>query len=119
MKKYIAVLMVFVMVCSLCACGNKTDDIQDALQGTWEASWIAFGKNISREYVFKGNTYTTSGVSIDGAIDPETGTIEIEESVIHTIPDDGSDGKDLEYSYNEKTGTITLWWSDEIELEKR
>lgn len=34
------------------------------------------------------------------------------------IPDDGTDGNDLDYTYNKSSGTITLWWSDDVQFEK-
>lgn len=108
-----------IMFCLFCcfAC-NSNKGIEQALQGTWVAEWTAYGKKINRYYTFKGNTYTTGGTAILGELDVEKGTYVIESSVIRLIPNDGSDSNDLDYTYNETTSTITLWWNDDIQFQK-
>ena len=119
MKKILSTILLIVMCLSLCACGSKTDKINEALQGKWAAVWQVGDNVIGRYYIFKDNTYMTARVTANaGASEHESGTYEITDSVIQFLPDDGSEGKDLEYSYNEDTGEITLWWSDGIEFEK-
>ena len=118
MKKIITLILVAIMCLSLVACGSNEDNINDALQGSWVASWTAMGQNISRYYTFKGNTYTTGGVAILGELDTKTGTFEIKDSTIKLIPDDGSESSELDFTYNEKTGELTLWWNDDVQLEK-
>lgn len=118
MKKILSIILVMVMCLSLCACGSKTDKIKDAMQGTWVAEWTAIGKNISRYYTFKGNKYTTGGDAALGELATETGTFEITDSVIKFTPDDNSEHKDIEYSYNEETGEIILWWNDDVQFQK-
>ena len=118
MKKLTALFLALVMTLSLVACGNSSGKIQDALQGSWVAEWTAYGKNISRYYSFKGDQYTTGGVAIFGAIDTKTGRYIIKNSSIHLIPDDGSEESDLDYAYNKSTGTLTLWWNDDIQFAK-
>jgi hypothetical protein len=76
------------------------------------------GKSISRYYTFKGETYTTGGVAVLGELETETGTFEINGSTIKLIPDDGSEPNELDFTYNEKTGEITLWWNDDVQFEK-
>ena len=114
MKKIIAILLLIVVCFSFCACGN----VKNALQGSWIAKWSVMDTELSRYYTFKGNTYTTGGTAMFGELDVVTGTYEIKDSTIHLIPDDGSEGGDLVYSYDNKTGKITLWWSDNIQFEK-
>lgn len=117
-KRSIAVFLAIVMsLFCFVGCGTK-QNVKDALQGTWVAQWTTLGRPISRYYQFKGDTYTTGGKAYFGEVDTETGTYEIKDSVIHLIPDDGSDGRDLEYTYNETTGTVTLWWSDDVQFQK-
>ena len=119
MKKFIALLCIFILCVSLVACGgDEKDKIHDELQGTWTAEWNYKGTNINRYYTFKGDKYTTGGSAVFGALDIETGTFEIRESTIHLIPDDGSDENDLDYTYNKSSGKITLWWNDDIQFEK-
>lgn len=117
MKKGLCLFLALILCLSLCACSSK-GDVKDALQGTWTASWTAMGQQISRYYTSKGDTYTTGGIAIFGTLEPETGKYKIKGSTIHLIPDDGSDGKDLDYTYNSKTGTVSLWWNDDIQFER-
>ncbi len=118
MKKILALMLVSAMSLTLAACGGNSDDVRDALQGTWVAQWTFMGNKISRYYTFKGDSYTTGGRRASNAIEPETGTFEVKGDTIHLIPDDGTDGKDLDYTYNKSSGTITLWWSDDVQFEK-
>ena len=118
MKKIIALILVAMMCLSLCACGGNDDNIKDALQGSWIARWTAMGQSISRYYTFKGNTYTTGGVAILGELEPTTGVFVIHNSTIELIPDDGSEPSELEFTYNEKSGELTLWWNDDVQFEK-
>ena len=73
---------------------------------------------MSRYYTFKDDSYTTGGTLISGDLDPETGTFEVKSDTIHLIPDDGSSESDLDYTYNKSSGTITLWWNDDVQFEK-
>ncbi len=118
MKRIMSLLLVVVMCLSLVACGGNDKEISNALQGTWVAKWTAMGKSISRYYTFKGETYTTGGVAVLGELETETGTFEINGSTIKLIPDDGSESNELDFTYNEKTGEITLWWNDDVQFEK-
>lgn len=120
MKKLFALLLALVLCLSLCACGGANkDDIREELQGTWRASWTTDGARISRYYTFEGDRYTTGGVAfIVGELEPKSGTYKISNSTIRLTPDDGSEGNELDYSYDKETGTLTLWWSDDIELVK-
>lgn len=118
MKKIIAILCILILCISIIACERTDAKIHDALQGSWVAKWTAAGKNIERYYTFKGNTYTTGGTALFGKLETETGRFEIRDSTIHLIPDDGSDGKDLDYTYNKDSGTITLWWNDDVQFQK-
>lgn len=113
---FVTVLLVFSLL--FVACGEKENDVQTALQGTWTAKWTTLGREISRYYIFKGDSYTTGGIAFYGELDIKKGTYEIKDSVIHLIPDDGSEGNDLEYSYDKKTDTIILWWSSDIQFQK-
>lgn len=117
MKKLIALLVVLVLCLSLCACSGKSD-VKVALQGTWVANWTAMGQQISRYYSFKGDSYTTGGVAYLGELEPESGTYKIKGSTIELIPDDGSDGGELDYSYNKNSGTLNLWWNDDVQFER-
>lgn len=110
--------MVLVLLLSLCACGSSKSDVKDALQGTWTASWTASGQKISRYYTFKGNSYTTGGVALFGELEPETGTYEVKGSTIKLVPDDGSEGGGLDYTYNKNSGTVSLWWNDDVQFER-
>ena len=118
MKRIIPLLLVVVMCLSLVACGGNDKEISNALQGTWVAKWTAMGQSISRYYTFKGETYTTGGVAVFGEVETKTGTFEINGSTIKLIPDDGSKPNELDFTYNEKTGEITLWWNDDVQFEK-
>ena len=118
-KKIGALLLIVAMCLSFCACGNKTNDVENALQGSWVAEWSAMGKKLNRYYIFNGNTYTTGGTAIFGEIATEKGTFEIKDSTIVLTPDDGSEESTIDYTYNEKTGNITLWWTDEVQFEKK
>lgn len=119
MKKIIVVLLILVMCIPLVACGGNEDEIQNALQGSWVAEWTAYGQSISRTYTFKGNNYTTSGITVFGSKDVKTGTFEVKDSTIHLISDDGSSESDLDFSYNKKTGELILWWNDDIQFQKK
>lgn len=118
MKKVGALLWAVVMCLSLVACGGNNDDVVDALQGTWVAQWTNQGYKLSRYYTFKGDSYTTGGTLASGDLDPQTGTFEVKNDTIYLIPDDGSSESDLDYTYNKSSGTITLWWNDDIQFEK-
>ena len=104
------------MCFSLVACGGNK--VSDALQGSWVANWSFMGNKLSRYYTFKGDKYTTGGVAALGELETSTGTFEIKGSKIHLIPDDGSKGRDLDFTFNETTGEITLWWNDDVQFEK-
>ena len=119
MKKIIAILCILILCISVIACERTDAKIHDALQGSWVAKWTAAGKNIERYYTFKGNTYTTGGTALFGKLETKTGRFEIRDSTIHLIPDDGSNGKDLDYTYNKDSGEITLWWNDDVQFQKR
>lgn len=117
-KRIFAVVLVIVIGLSVFAgCGTK-NEVKVALQGSWVAQWTAFGQPISRYYTFKGDTYTTGGTAIFGKLDTKTGTYEIKDSVILLIPHDGSEENGLEYTYDKKTGIITLWWNDDVQFQK-
>lgn len=118
MKKVSTLLLAVVMCLSLVACGRNNDDVIDALQGTWVAQWTNQGYELSRYYTFKDDSYTTGGMLISGALDPKTGTFEVKNDTIHLIPDDGSSESDLDYTYNKSSGTVTLWWNDDVQFEK-
>lgn len=117
MKKPIALLLVMVICLSLCACGGNQEEVKNALQGTWTAKWTYAGMQISRYYTFKGNTYTTGGVAIFGEVQTETGTFEVMDTCIRLTPDDGSSAIELDYTYNEKTGIVSLWWNDDVQFQ--
>lgn len=117
MKKPIALLLVMVICLSLCACGGNQEEVKNALQGTWTAKWTYAGTQISRYYTFKGNTYTTGGVAIFGEVQTETGTFEVMDTCIRLTPDDGSSAIELDYTYNEKTGIVSLWWNDDVQFQ--
>ena len=122
MKKLIALLLVAMMCLSLAACDRN--DIENktyiALQGTWVATWEIKGNDLSRYFTFQGEKYTTGGVAIFGKIEPETGFFEVNvsDSIITFMPDDGSETYKRKYTYNRKSGEITLWWSAEIQFKK-
>ena len=118
MKKLIALLLVAVMCLSLSACGRKEDEIRNALQGSWVAEWTVAGKNVSRYYTFKGERYTTGGVTFFGNLGTGRGSFEINESTIKLITDDGLSSTELKYTYDEKSGEITLWLDDDTKFEK-
>ena len=118
MKKILSIILVMLMCMSLCACGSKTDKVEKSLQGSWVAEWRVAGNPIGRYYIFKGDTFTTGRVTANGETNKTTGTYEITDSVIQFTSDDGSESKELEYSYNEETGEITLWWNDSIQFVK-
>lgn len=118
MKKIISLFLVVAIGFSLTACGIKDEQIRNALQGSWIANWTMLGKPLSRYYTFKGDTYTTGGVAVWGVVDKKTGIFEISNGTIKLIPDDGSDGGELDFTYNESSGEIILWWGDEIQFEK-
>jgi hypothetical protein len=118
MKKFFLLLMVAAMCLTLAACGNKEADIRDALQGSWVAEWTAMGKSLNRYYTFKGDKYTTGGEAAFGPVSTKTGTFTVEDSVIKLTPDDGSEPSTLDYTYNEKNGTIILWWNSDIQFER-
>ena len=112
-KRIIAVILVIMMSLSIfVGCGTR-NNVKEALQGTWTAEWIYYGKQLSRYFTFEGDTYTTGGTAVLGKVDPKTGTYEIKASVIHLIRDDSVEC-DLEYTYNKANGTITLWWGDQV-----
>lgn len=116
--KVLALFLVLVLSFSMVACGASKSDIKDALQGSWVAKWTMMGKQITRYYTFKGDTYTTGGVTYLGKLDPETGTYKITNEFIVLTPDDGGKSNDLEYTYNKKTGEIVLWWNEDVQFEK-
>ena len=118
MKKVLALVLAAALALSLVACGGNNDDVRDALQGTWVAQWTNQGYKLSRYYTFKDDSYTTGGTLISGDLDPKTGTFEVKSDTIHLIPDDGSSESDLDYTYNKSSGTITLWWNDDVQFEK-
>lgn len=118
MKKALSLILVLVMCLSLVACGSNDKEISNALQGTWVAKWTAMGNNLSRYYTFKGETYTTGGVAALGELDTETGKFEITGSTIKLIPDDGSNPSELDFTFNEKAGEITIWWNNDVQFEK-
>ena len=118
MKRLSALLLTIVMCLSLAACGGNNDDVRDALQGTWVAEWTFQGVNIRKYIMFKGNSYTTGGTRGSKDMEQDTGTFEVKSDTIHFIPDDGSEEWDRDYTYNKNSGTITLWWSDDVQLEK-
>lgn len=117
MKKTIAILLVLVICVSLGACGSDKEAVKNALQGSWTAKWTNQGTQISRYYTFKGNTYTTGGVAFFGELETETGTFEVMDTCIRLTPDDGSSATELDYTYNEKTGIVSLWWNDDIQFQ--
>jgi len=119
-KKLITVFFVLALSLSLCSCGgNYEKKVSDALQGSWSAEWTAMGQKVSRYYTFKDNKYTTGGVAaLFGDVGTETGTFEVKDKVIHLVPDDESKGKDLDYSFDKNSGTVVLWWNDEVQLIK-
>lgn len=118
MKKFLSLFLVISMLCCLTACGSKNNDVNNALQGKWVAKWTAEGVNISRYYSFKNDSYTTGGRALFGELDTENGTYKINGNKVVLTPDDGSEGKSLDYTYNEKSGELTLWWNDDVMFEK-
>ena len=118
-NRVISVILV-VMVCLsvLVGCVNK-NKVKEALQGTWVAQWTLLDKQIVRYYTFSEDTYVTGGVAALGEVGPNVGTYEIKNSVIRCIEDDGSVANELEYTYDEATGTLTLWWSDSVQFQKQ
>ena len=120
MKRFIVLFLSLVMILGLSSCGsNDINIIRDALQGSWEANWTYEGTALSRYYTFTGNKFTTGGVAFLGKVNPRTGTYEIKNSCIHCVPDDGSGSNDLDYKYNKKTGTLTLWWDKDVQFTKK
>ena len=109
MKKLLTVSIALVLVLSLVSCGVNNNQVQNALQGKWIAEWKLGQLELNHYYIFKGDTFTGGGRAAFGDTTKEAGKYEITDSEIHLIDDSG--GNTLEYSYDENSETITLWWS--------
>lgn len=118
MKRLFVFVLAMAMAFCLFACGGKNDDVREALQGTWSAKWTAMGKNINVHYTFKGDKCTAGGRNYYGEEHSFTEPYEITENKIIVVAFENGKTKELEYTYNKKTGELILWYSDEIQLEK-
>ena len=118
-KKIGALLLIVAMCLSFCACGNKTNDVENALQGSWVAEWSAMGKKLNRYYIFNGNTYTTGGTAVFGEIATKKGTFEIKDSTIVLTPDDGSEESSIDYTYNEKQEILLYGGQTKYNLRRK
>lgn len=107
MKKILIVVITIVMIFSITGCsGSKKKEVDSALQGSWYFrsdgvdTYMSFKKgSIELERVWIA-TYHWSGKY----------EIKIKDEVIIATPSDGwLDEHTLEYSYNSKSGELTLW----------
>ncbi len=111
MKRLICLLLVLICVFSLCACGNKANKVNDAIQGTWSKTSDT-GQVISVAFREGTCNLKFSNAKL-GYSDKYSGKYEILDNTIKCV----CDGKYwlVDYTYNDKAGTIVLWWKgDEL-----
>lgn len=108
MKKKLAVILAVVMLFTLCACGSEKREIKNALQGEWYAEWFVpvFDISVRESIVFTGDNYTFHAENSATVNRTETGTYKIKDNYIW-FSNDPDDDSHL-YSYNSKTGELTL-----------
>ena len=98
-----------ILVLSITGCGSsQKKDVDSALQGTWSFD----GGASVREITFKKGSLSVSYTNIFGMTNNYGGSYEIDakNEIIKTNSTDGwLDENVLEYSYNDKSGILTLW----------
>ena len=111
MKKVFVILVVIILVISISGCG-VSQEIDSALQGTW-----VFTNGIAtREISFKKGDvsvhYTNPYLYARNRDSSGTYKIDTSKETINLVCDEGSFDSNLtlEYSYNSKSGEVTLWY---------
>ncbi len=109
MKKAIVLALAIILVLSITGCGSsQKKDVDSALQGTWYFD----GGLFYREITFKKGSLNVDYNNAFGMPDSYGGSYEIDtkNEIIKTNSTDGwLDKRVLEYSYNDKSGVLTLW----------
>ena len=96
MKKILAIGIVLIICISLCACGISKEEAI----GTWSASWVYNGNNISSAFVLEVDGTFSEVTYRNGSLSSTlTGTYEIEGSKVF-LYENGNKGSFMEFKYS-------------------
>lgn len=97
---------------------TREERVESALQGTWfaDASNIMWN-DIYVELSFASGTYTKT-VSMGALSETLSGEYTISENTVDLTGENGNYNYSLDYTFNEESGDIVLWWSSGKQLVK-